>query len=427
MTKTNLFLKNGCIYLFLLLSCIQALLANASPKNATIAVEINKDVITYADIQRRAKLIMLTSGSANQQPTKEILEQIKEALIQEKLQQQVAQFLKVIVLPAEVDAILKNIARENNMSLDDMKAFFSKNDVDMRTLEDRIRSNLLWSKSVSESMAGNIMVSDRDITNEEKRLRANEDKEQFEIAQIVFLLDDTSAARNQKAKTQAVSAHNELKQGIPFSTIARNFSQEPSSAQGGLVGWLTRDQIPENVAKLSVHQFSEPIERGGRITIYYVKDHKMPGQTAESEAKMSFMSAKIELPENPTFADQAKISGIFQSLENVSTCAAFKQKANDNNLPVEEAADVPIFMVPDTIRAVLKTKELGKPAEPIQVSEREFRVFVLCGRKSPKKSQFPTHDEIEKTLREKRMQEKAITEFNRFKTTVTIVDRTNNR
>ncbi|MDP5370437.1 MAG: SurA N-terminal domain-containing protein, partial [Pseudomonadota bacterium] len=210
---------------------------------ASIAVEVNKDVITNGDIEKRLALILLSAGEVDKKATGELIQQIKEALIQEKLQQQIATHLKVSVSKEELDRAIESIAKENNMTPEHLGIFFVSKGVDIKTLRDRVESNLLWIKSVREGIGAHIHITEREVKNEKSRLKQMEEKEQFEIAEIVLFVDSPETRAH--TQREAANLHKQLVDGTPFSSVARNFSQSPSSAQGGLVGWITKDQLPE--------------------------------------------------------------------------------------------------------------------------------------------------------------------------------------
>ncbi len=389
---------------------------------ASIAVEVNKDVITNDDVEKRLALILLSAGDVDKKATDELIQQIKEALIQEKLQRQIASYLKVVVTKDELDKAIENIAKENNMTPEHLGVFFVSKGVDIKTLRDRVESNLLWIKSVRDGIGAHIHITEREVKNEKERLKQMEEKEQFEVAEIVLFVD--SPEKRAHTQHEAANLHKQLVDGTPFSSVARNFSQSPSSAQGGLVGWVTKDQLPEEVAKIAVGRFSGPVLRGNRYIIYFIRDHKLPGQAAASEAKMSYMNVKIALQPEMSIDDQTRIGGFLENVPMLEGCKALKESAKASNLEVEEMNDISIAVVPDGIRKLFAAGRKGKATDPLRLSETDLRVFMLCEQKAPMKRKDPTDEEISMALKEKRVQDQAVTQFNKLKAQATITYRT---
>lgn len=417
MLKKNIVSVAICLLLTAHMS-FSAIASEAKKPAVSIVVEVNNEPITNEDIRRRIALIMLSAGEGDHKVTPEIMDQVKDALIQEKLQRLIAKQLKTVVSPAEVDDAIKGIAKENNMDTDGLKTFFQSKGVDIGTLRDRVESNLLWIRSVRQAIGAHTMISEADVNNEKKKMEENDKKEQFELAEIVLFIDKPE---NQKHVASEInSLYKQLKEGAPFPALARNFSHAPSGGQGGLVGWFTEDQMPEEAKKLKVGQYSEPVLRSGRYTIYYVKDHKSPGQSADSEAKMSYLDVKIELSESLTEEDQNRLGHFLEQAKTATGCSVLKTQATEANIHVDEMKDVPIASVPDGIRKLFAEIPKGKAAEPIRLSETDLRVFMLCEQKAPEKKKLPSDEEIRMMLKERRVQEMAITQFNRWKSQATI-------
>jgi hypothetical protein len=122
--------------------------------------------------------------------------------------------------------------------------------------------------------------------------------------------------------------------------------------------------------------------------------------------------------------DQKRIGGFLDNAPMLEGCKAFKESAKSSGLEAEEFNDVSVAAVPDGIRKFFAVTGKGKVTEPARLSETELRVFMLCGQKAPMKKDLPTNDDIRAALREKRVQEQAMTQFNKFKAQATIIYRT---
>ncbi len=417
MLKKNILSVAICLLLTANALVYALALDNKKPA-VSIVVEVNSEPITNEDINKRVALVMLSAGEGEHKVTPEIIDQVKDALIQEKLQRLIAKQLKTVVSAAEVDGAINGIAKENNMDSEDLKKLFQSKGVDIRTLRERVESNLLWIRSVRQAIGAHTTISEVDVSNEKKKMEENDKKEQFELAEIVLFIDKPE---NQKHVTSEInSLYKQLKEGAPFPALARNFSHAPSGAQGGLVGWFTEEQMPEETKRLKVGQYSEPVLRSGRYTIYYVKDHKTPGQAADSEAKISYLDVKIELSENLKEEDQNRLGQFLEQAKTATGCKVLKTHATVAHIQIDEMNDVPVAGVPDGIRKLFAATPKGKATEPIRLSETDLRVFMLCEQKAPEKKKLPSDEEIRMMLKERRVQEMAITQFNRWKSQATI-------
>jgi peptidyl-prolyl cis-trans isomerase SurA len=410
------------VLLVLFFSFLQPFSIKAKNKNATIAVIVNNDVITHEDIRRRAALILFSSGDANKEIPEAVKQQVQEALIQEKLQRQIAKRVKITVAPEELAVALENIARENNMSTDQMKTLFLNKGVDIRTLRERLESGILWIKCVRAVFAGNIRISDRELEEEKRRLIANESKEQIHLAELVLFVDKPE---NQgKVRSEINNIYQTLKAGTPFLSAARNFSQAPSGAQGGLIGWISIDQAPPTAAKLKVGEFSEPVIHGNRYVIYYCKDHKLPGQAASSESRITYMSAEFKIPEDAGDVVPENLIQFAEAAKEVKSCRSFKQLVhNTADAKFNETRDVPKISLHEDLLKIFAGQKRETVSPPVRLSQTDV---ILCDQKAPAKKSLPSDEDLKLALMEKRVQEQAITQFNKIKST-SIIEYRNNR
>ena len=75
------------------------------------------------------------------------------------------------------------------------------------------------------------------------RLRQGADKPQFLISEIYVGVDKPEEETNIRASAEQIA--QQIKQGAPFSSIANQFSQSPSAADGGDIGWIVQGQLAE--------------------------------------------------------------------------------------------------------------------------------------------------------------------------------------
>ncbi len=81
----------------------------------------------------------------------------------------------------------------------------------------------------------------------------------------------------------------ELKNGAHFATLAKEKSKDPAAAQGGELGWFTKDQmVPEFAAaafKLHKGQFSDPVKTQFGWHIIQVEDRRVKPRPTFDEVK----------------------------------------------------------------------------------------------------------------------------------------------
>lgn len=147
--------------------------------------------------------------------------------------------------------------------------------------------------ALTESFLQNASAPDPNYPNEEELNTAYEAAKSkliiprsYQLAQIYISKD--------KAKIDSVSKQLKAK-GADFATIARNSSEESTSAaKGGEIGWLTEDliqpEIREKLPKLPLGSVSEPISLKDGWHILKVLDIREPRTPTLDEVRDNFVT-----------------------------------------------------------------------------------------------------------------------------------------
>jgi parvulin-like peptidyl-prolyl isomerase len=100
--------------------------------------------------------------------------------------------------------------------------------------------------------------------------------EALHLRQIILtpLADEGLVPLRQTAKM----AIHELDNGANFSDIARKYSQDEMSRQGGDWGWIERKDIRKELSDIAFNlepgEYSQPVELSGTIFILYAEDKR---------------------------------------------------------------------------------------------------------------------------------------------------------
>src|SRR5258705_6218028 len=101
-------------------------------------------------------------------------------------------------------------------------------------------------------------------------------------------------------KTSAEQIVQQIKQGAPFTAVASQFSQTPSAADGGDVGWVVQGQLSEDldraIAELRPGQIAGPIRAEGGFYVVQLRDRREPFGTVVQETKVVAADPMAALP-----------------------------------------------------------------------------------------------------------------------------------
>lgn len=195
----------------------------------------------------------------------------------------------VAVSDSEVqDEYLKTTERFNNEQ--DMNAYLDRLKMDKSDVVNELHKSLVISKFIDQAIRSRIAV-----TPEMMAKYYSEHKEEFKHPDIVrtsqiVIQSGESPEANAKVKKQAGDIMARIKNGEDFAELARKYSTGPSAADGGDIGFYSRDAMPAEYAEVA---FSLPIgesklvssEQGYRIV--KVTDRKKAGTASLEDSEAS--------------------------------------------------------------------------------------------------------------------------------------------
>lgn len=255
-------LPSRTAWLTALLLCALAAGAPATAQEESIVVLVNDDPISAYDIEQRERFLAVTTHA---QPSAELKKQATDMLIDERLQLQQGKKLSISPDESDVSRILGEMAQKNNMSVDALTSALGQMGVNIKTLKDRLRAQLVWQDVVRRKFRQEVVIGDAEV---DKALAGNGQK-------------DGGAQEEMTLQLQQVSY--QIPSGADQKTIAERLAQAESLR--------ARFASCANVAELA---------KSGGATVKALKD-----QTADSLSQPSrilVMNAKAGQMTPPTLS-----------------------------------------------------------------------------------------------------------------------------
>ena len=365
--------KNTLIILMLITSLFgKEILAQ---ETQAISVIVNDEVISRYDVNQRVRLILVTSGIP---PTEENLKRIEtqsvKALINERIQLQEASKLEVPESQEEIQLMLDRIARGNQTTSEGIIENITSQGVKVDTLISQIKSELLWNKIVRGRFGSYINISDDEINIVYNRTIESINKIQYDISEIFIGFEDEREEK--ESKELADKLVEQLKNDIAFEPVAQQFSQAPSSGQGGRIGWVSEGQLDQEIItgieNLLSSSISKPIKT---VNGYYII--KVNGRSEEGGKNP--MKNQYNLT-SVTFSKEDKDSANDFS-ENFVSCKRLESLLeNYNQKEINVIGDRLLQELPTELHDELLRKDAGDTLSP-RLSEETIDIILICDRK----------------------------------------------
>ena len=349
-----------------------------------VAAIVNDQVISTFDVRQRMRMIISSSRvKPDEQTLARIQQQALRGLIDERLQLQEAGKYDIKVDQSEIDQSIGRIARQNNVTLEDVKNDLRKSGISPSTLESQIRAEIAWQVLVQGRYGSRVRVSNNQIAESKSRMEAALSKPQYLISEV--LLESPSPEQDAAIYQGALSLIQEMRDGAPFQAVAQQFSSAPSAAQGGDVGWVHKDDLPEAIqdviGQMQPGTISPPIQVPGGYYLIALRDRK------DGSAPMVINFRQIVAPVEQTekvrnFMRKAKSCKAVDSIKN-SIPSAFSNAFE--NVALTDLAP--------SVRTVLESLQPGQSSAPTE-GPQGVTVFMLCDRHYAEDAGIPNDEQI---------------------------------
>jgi peptidyl-prolyl cis-trans isomerase SurA len=328
-------------------------------------------------------------------------------MIDEKLQMQEAAKLNLTVSDQEVNDALAALEQRNNMPKGGLDQFLKQANIPRATLVSQITASIAWGKVVRNQLSGEVSVSDEEINQAMATIKNDAGKPQSHVAEIFLAMDNPS--QDDEIQRLADRLITQIRQGANFSSVAQQFSQSPSAAAGGDIGWLTPSQLGsplgDAVEKMKPGEMSYPLRTPAGYYILYIIDRRTPGATNVDDTRLTVTQVLFPYPPSASPAERQRMQNeAAQASATVKSCGELAKIGNTHTppYPVKSADAVRAGdLNPPDLRAQLlqmkvtdTTKPMPSPAGPI--------VIMLCARQDPEGG-LPSRDQLEDTLARQRL------------------------
>lgn len=390
-----------------LLACLAVAGAQAQEENRIAAV-VNSDIITMDDLAARVALVLASSNIPDTPENRQRLQpRILHQMIDEKLEVGEARRLNVTVSQDEIDNAIAGIEQRNKMPKGGLDAYLKRVGIPKSALTGQLTAEIAWSKVVRDRFSQDVSVSDEEVNEALAQIKEAVGQPQSHVAEIYLAIDNPSQTAD--VEHLANQLIQQIGAGANFSAVAQQFSQSPSSAVGGDIGWVTPNQLPpllgEALGKMKPGEMSYPLKTPSGYYILYMMDRRTLGQVNPDDIRLSLTQVVFPLPPMASAAQQQHVMAeAQQASDKAKSCGELAKIGHDHNPPlVTQSGDVTAAQLPPEIRPKVLQLKLAEASKPIPLNNSSgIGVFMVCARQEPKTG-MPTRDEVEENLARERL------------------------
>ncbi|WNN49165.1 peptidylprolyl isomerase SurA [Siccibacter colletis] len=250
-----------------------------------VAAVVNNGVVLESDVDGLMQSVKLNASGAGQQLPDDttLRHQILERLIMDQILLQMGQKMGVQISDQQLDQAIANIARQNNMSMDQMRSRLAYDGLNYNTYRSQIRKEMLISEVRNNEVRRRVTILPQEVEQLAAQVgNQNDASTELNLSHILIALpENPSSAQVDDAETQARNVIDQARNGGDFGKLAISYSADQQALKGGQMGWGRIQELPSIFAQaLSTAKKGDiigPIRSG--VGFHILKVNDMRGQT----------------------------------------------------------------------------------------------------------------------------------------------------
>lgn len=247
-----------------------------------IVARVNNDIITRSDLEQsrrllRQELSQRYSGAELEQKYKEQEANLLRDLIDQNLLVQRGTDMGLSV-EAEVIKRLDSIRQEMGLqTMEELERAVAAQGVNFEDYRQQLRDQILTQRVIQREVAGRVMVDSEKVRHYYLQHRKELARpERYRLREILVSTDGRPGSASDAREERVREILAKIRKGEDFAELARTYSDAPTAADGGELGYFAKDKlapaIREVVEKLREGGVSDPLPtRDGWLILQLVE------------------------------------------------------------------------------------------------------------------------------------------------------------
>jgi len=370
--------------LFLLMLAATPLQAQMLPQKANpnnpqmidrIVAVVNDGVILQSDLDQAMQTVMQQyAGHESELPPRNVLErQVLQRLILMKLQVQKAAEQGVRVSNDEVNQATANVAKQNHMSVDQLRAAIQQQGGSFSDFQQKLAQQVMVQRLRDSVIKKDVTITDAEVDNLLKNPAYS--GAQVHLAHIrITTPSGASASDIQSAHDKAEAAIKAIRGGTSFSSAAIQYSDADDALKGGDLGWRSLDEVPpafvDIIGKMQPGQISPPLRGPNGFQILKLIGRRAPQAKMVTEYHARQILIRPTQLVSPKQAEK-KINDIYHRIvDKHEDFAKLAKKYSDDDTTANNGGDMDWFPADawgSAIQQQLESLKDGQVSKPFQV------------------------------------------------------------
>jgi peptidyl-prolyl cis-trans isomerase SurA len=315
-----------------------------------IAAVVDEDVILQSELDRAVVNIRAQyAGREAQLPPPNVLQrQVLERLILIKLQTARAEGTGMRISDEEVNAAMANIARQNNLTNDQLRQQLARDGIALSDFRNSLREEITVQR-LRQRFAQQVDISEAEV-DAAMAMQAGGNA-QYRLSHILVALPEGATAEQIATGQKKIEGIKALldKGEMEFSAAAVRYSDSPNALEGGDLGWRGLDQVPTSfgntIRTMQRGQIVGPIRGPSGFQLIKLEDVRNE-EAAGAQMTTQFQARHIlvRTPENgDDAAAKAKIETLLARVRGGADFAELAGKESEDTSSKARGGDLGWF------------------------------------------------------------------------------------
>lgn len=244
--------------------------ANAKIVEKIVAI-VNGDIITLSELREISvpyveKMQLQFSLKNDEEQIQEIEKRILDQLIDEKLVNQEADRLEIVVEDKEVDIAVRDILSKNKMTADQFEQVLLEEGLTFEDYRQQLKDQMRKMRLFDQELKSKIQITEKQVeTYYQEHMGDYNTPPEVTIQQILLMVPpEASEHEVNQIREKAKDILQTIRNGEDFTHMVKLYSQDATAATGGVLGTFKQGELLpalDNVAfGLNVGEVSSVVE-----------------------------------------------------------------------------------------------------------------------------------------------------------------------
>ncbi len=270
-----MFLSKKLKIYFILFSFVILTFKHSHALENKILLKIDKEIVTTIDIFEEIKFLKIFNPEIDSLSETELFEISKNSILRDKIKKiELMNFVEELKVE---DKFLISLLKRKYLDLEinsvkNFENYLKNNNLDIKMVIEKFTIEIMWNDLIYQKFNKSIVIDKEKIKKEILQKPQKNLQKELLLSEIVFSVNNKDEFKDKYEKILL-----DIK-NIGFKKTAYIHSSSDTAANGGLIGWVKKDNLNKSIANivsnLQPGEFSKPIRASSGFIMIKLEEEK---------------------------------------------------------------------------------------------------------------------------------------------------------